>query len=98
MTPVMLEFQCKEEKVIHSTMDESKLPDTTPEEKALLIREALEEFRQDDPERAELVELKFFGGLTSQEVATRLGVTERTVERHWAFAKARLFQAINREL
>jgi FixJ family two-component response regulator len=35
--------------------------------------------------------MKFFGGLTNQEVAESLGITERTVERHWAYAKAWLF-------
>jgi RNA polymerase sigma factor (TIGR02999 family) len=79
-------------------MDEWDLADTTPEDKALLIHEALEGFRKEDPQKAKIVELKFFGGLTSQEVAEQLGVTERTVERHWAYAKAWLFQAIKKEL
>jgi RNA polymerase sigma factor (TIGR02999 family) len=79
-------------------MDEEDLAGTTPEEKVLLIQEALEAFRAEDPEKAKIVELKFFGGLTSREVAVRLGVTERTVERHWAYAKAWLFQAIEKEL
>jgi DNA-directed RNA polymerase specialized sigma24 family protein len=38
--------------------------------------------------------MKFFGGLTNLEVAETLGVTERTVERQWAFAKAWLFRSI----
>jgi RNA polymerase sigma factor (TIGR02999 family) len=79
-------------------MEEGDLAETTPEEKALLIHEALEGFRREDPEKAKIVELKFFGGLTSREVAVRLGVTERTVERHWAYARAWLFQAIDKEL
>jgi RNA polymerase sigma factor (TIGR02999 family) len=71
--------------------------ETTPEEKVLLIQDALQNFQKEDPEKAKIVEMKFFGGLTSQEIAERLGVTERTVERHWAYAKAWLFQAINKE-
>ena len=43
---------------------------------------------QDDPETARLVILKFFGGLTNKEVAKSLGVTERTMERQWTYAKA----------
>jgi RNA polymerase sigma factor (TIGR02999 family) len=66
----------------------------TPDEKVLLINEALEELRKEDPEKAHIVVMKFFGGLTNQEVAENLGVTERTVERQWAFAKAWLLETI----
>jgi DNA-directed RNA polymerase specialized sigma24 family protein len=43
------------------------------------------------------VALKFFGGLTNREIAEIQGVTERTVERQWAYAKACLFQMIQEE-
>lgn len=65
-----------------------------PEEKLLLIDEALERFREADPDKARIVVLKFFGGHTNQEVAHMMGVTERTVERQWAFAKAWLLENI----
>jgi RNA polymerase sigma factor (TIGR02999 family) len=71
-----------------------ELAATTPDEKILLIDEALEKLKTSDPEKAQVVVLKFFGGRTNQEVAETLGVTERTVERHWAYAKAWLFQTI----
>jgi RNA polymerase sigma factor (TIGR02999 family) len=79
-------------------IEEVEVAGSTPEEKLLLIDEALERFEKEDPEKAHLVLLKFFGGLTNQEVATRFGVTERTVERNWAFARARLFCMIRKEL
>jgi RNA polymerase sigma factor (TIGR02999 family) len=75
-------------------IDDVELAETTPEEKILLIDEAVERLQVDDPERARVVVLKFFGGFTNQEVAASMGVAERTVERHWAFAKAWLFQSI----
>jgi DNA-binding NarL/FixJ family response regulator len=40
------------------------------------------------------VTLKFFGGFTNREIAENLGVSERTVERHWAYAKASLLDMI----
>ncbi len=67
---------------------------TTPDEKVLLINDALERLQAQDPEKAQIVVLKFFGGRTNREVAESLAVTERTVERHWAYAKAWLFQNI----
>ncbi|HEX4343356.1 MAG TPA: sigma-70 family RNA polymerase sigma factor [Verrucomicrobiae bacterium] len=71
---------------------------TTPDDKVLLMDEALELLKAEDPEKARIVVLKFFGGLTNQEVAESLGVTERTVERQWAYAKAWLFQKIKAQL
>ena len=67
---------------------------TSPDDKVLLIDEALERLRVEDPEKARIVTLKFFGGLTNQEIAEHLKIGERTVERQWAFAKAWLVRTI----
>ena len=64
----------------------------SPDEMILLVDEAVERFNAQDPEKGRIVVMKFFGGLTNQEVAETLGVTERTVERQWAYAKAWLFR------
>jgi RNA polymerase sigma factor (TIGR02999 family) len=80
--------------VHHLDVDGLELAATSPDEKVLLINDALEELRERDPEKALVVVLKFFVGLTNQEVATSIGVTERTVERHWAYAKVWMFQNI----
>jgi RNA polymerase sigma factor (TIGR02999 family) len=66
----------------------------SPDEKVLLIHETLEEFEKEHPDKARVVVLKFFGGLTDREVAAELGVTERTVERYWAYSKAWLMSHI----
>jgi len=78
-------------------IDHLELAATTPDDKVLLIDDALERLQAEDPEKARIVVLKFFGGLTNQEVAENLGVAERTVERQWAFAKAWLFRSIHEQ-
>jgi RNA polymerase sigma factor (TIGR02999 family) len=79
-------------------IDEMHLAATPPDEKILLMNDALEELQAEDPEKARIVVLKFFGGLTNQEVAENLRVTERTVERQWAYAKAWLLQKIRTQV
>ncbi len=55
---------------------------------------ALTELAAQDPEKARLVELRFFGGLPMPEVAKILGVSLATAERHWAFARAWLREKV----
>jgi len=80
--------------LVKMDLAEINVAGATPSDKILMIDEALERLEAEDPEKARIVVLKFFGGLTNQEVAETLGTTERTIERHWAFAKAWLFRAI----
>lgn len=79
-------------------IDELDIAATTPDENVLLIEEALEWLEKENPEQARIVVMKFFGGLTNLEVAESLGVGERTVERNWACAKARIFRWIRHAL
>lgn len=69
----------------------------TPEGRLLRIDENLKKLEQQDPESARVVILKFFGGLTNREVAESLGVSERTVERQWAYARSTLLTMIRTE-
>lgn len=66
----------------------------SPEEKVLLIDEALEQLKEKDPEQARVVVLKFFMSHTNAEVAEMLSVSERTIERRWAYAKSWLYETI----
>lgn len=68
-----------------------------PDDKVLLVDEALEQLKRQDPEKAEIVMLKFFAGLTNEQAAEILNVNERTVRRQWEFAKAWLFDRIRGE-
>ena len=63
----------------------------------LALDEALHRLAQLDEEKARLVELKFFGGLTTEEVAFHLGKSTATIEREWAFARSWLYQAMSEE-
>jgi RNA polymerase sigma factor (TIGR02999 family) len=58
------------------------------------VNEALHELEAVDPELAELVEMRYFGGYTEVEIAELQGVTERTVRRRWDKARAWLFVAL----
>jgi RNA polymerase sigma factor (TIGR02999 family) len=73
------------------------LADASLEERVLLVDEMLKRLEDEEPDSVRLITLKFFGGLTNQEIAAMDGVTERTVERHWSYAKTLLFQMIREE-
>jgi RNA polymerase sigma factor (TIGR02999 family) len=71
-----------------------QLAEPLPSEDLLALDEALKELAQRDPQAAELVQLRFFAGLTQEQAAGVLGVSERTAERTWAYARAWLFEQI----
>lgn len=73
------------------------IADSTSDERLLLVDEMMDRLEKEDPESARVITLKFFGGLTNREIAAMDGVAERTIERQWAYAKARLFQMVREE-
>ena len=81
----------------HVSIEDVDVAQTEPDERILLIDEALTRLHATDPELARIVTLKFFGGLTNAEVAETLGVTERTIYNKWTFAKAWLLKNIREE-
>ena len=66
------------------------------DETLLLVEEALVLLAAHDPLKARLVELRFFAGLSLQEAAQALEVSLPTAKRYWAYARAWLFQEIER--
>jgi RNA polymerase sigma factor (TIGR02999 family) len=62
----------------------------TPEQ-ILALNEALDRFASTEPRKAELVTLRFFGGMTMPQAADALGVSVPTAERWWAFARSWLY-------
>jgi RNA polymerase sigma factor (TIGR02999 family) len=61
----------------------------------LALSDALERFAVHDARKAELVKLRFFAGLTHEQAARVLGISEPTAKRDWAYARAWLFREMN---
>ena len=60
----------------------------------IVLHEALDRLGAIDPRKSRIVELKFFGGLTTGEIAEVLQLSPATIERDWSFARAWLYDAI----
>ena len=70
------------------------IADALPDEKVLLVDEALERLEKEDPDTAQIVKLRFFGGLNNDEIAKITGINGRTVRRQWDYAKVWLFKCM----
>jgi RNA polymerase sigma factor (TIGR02999 family) len=66
----------------------------TDSETLLAINEALEKFALEEPQKAKLVELRYFVGMSIPEAAKALGVGEATAKRHWVYARAWLYEEL----
>jgi RNA polymerase sigma factor (TIGR02999 family) len=66
-----------------------------PSEDLLALDEALEQLAAEDAPKAELVKLRFFAGLSEAEAARCLGVSRATAARHWAYARAWLYDRLS---
>jgi len=71
--------------------------DQAPEE-LVELDEALERLSRESAEKAELVKLRFFAGLTMNQAAQVLGISISTADRHWAYARAWLYAALDGKL
>jgi len=77
-------------------LEDLDVPAATVDDRVLQVDENLRRLEQEDPESARIIVLKFFGGLTNKEVGKVLGVTERSVEHQWAYAKSALLELMRR--
>ena len=73
---------------IGEELNESRIAVAVPSEELLAVDEALAALAREDPEAAEVVQMRYFVGMTVPEIADALGLSPRTVARHWAFARA----------
>jgi len=67
------------------------------DDELLAVNEALEKFAAHDKQKAELVRLRYFVGLTTEEAASLLGISIPTADRWWNFSRAWLFEEIERQ-
>lgn len=83
--------------IVHIPVDDIDLPVVEPDTDLVALDRALEELAVEDSRKARVVELKFFGGLSMEEIAEALGISLRTVHNDWAFARAWLYRALTRD-
>jgi RNA polymerase sigma factor (TIGR02999 family) len=76
---------------LDSQLDVTEDPNTN----LLALDEALGQLESEEPEAAKVVKLRYFASLTIEETALALGLSVRTVNRHWAFARAWLHDRLN---
>jgi RNA polymerase sigma factor (TIGR02999 family) len=79
------------------SLDEAALVTGKQSEELLALDEALERLGVQDPRKSQIVELRYFGGLTVEETAEFLKLSHRTVKREWRMAKAWLYRALSGE-
>jgi len=77
-------------------LDDADLAIEGPSEDLLALDRALDKLVDADPEAAELVKLRYFGGLTLKQIAQIRGVTRRTVVNHWTYARTWLHREMTR--
>jgi RNA polymerase sigma factor (TIGR02999 family) len=101
MRHILVERARRKERVRHGgelervPLEDIDIAAPAEDEQLLRVNEALEELARKAPEKAEVVNLRFFAGLDEKEIAETLGLSPRTVERYWAYAKAWLFDRIS---
>ena len=78
------------------SLDESAVLAPESDRSILALDDALTAFSQVAPRQAKVVELRYFGGLTEEEIAAVLKISLRTVERDWGLAKAWLLRELSR--
>jgi len=66
-----------------------------PSNRLLALDEALDRLAEAEPQKAELVKLRFFAGLTLEQAADAIGVSRATATRHWTYARAWLYDAVS---
>jgi RNA polymerase sigma-70 factor, ECF subfamily len=80
--------------VVHVPVEEVDVADEAPDADLEALDRAIADLAARDARKAQVVELRFFGGLSMEDIAQTLGVSLRTVHNDWAFARAWLYRAV----
>jgi RNA polymerase sigma factor (TIGR02999 family) len=76
-------------------LDGVDLPKAAPTEDILALDEALTRLAAEDPTKAELVKLRYFGGLSVEDAGRVLGISRATADRYWAYARVWLYTELS---
>ena len=76
-------------------LDGVDVPEAAPSVDILAVDEALSRLAAEDPVKAELVKLRYFGGLSVEDAARVLGISRATADRYWAYARVWLYSELN---
>jgi RNA polymerase sigma factor (TIGR02999 family) len=82
-------------RIEHVNIDDMDLAAAAEDSPVLKVNAALEKFAVDEPQKAELVKLRYFAGLTLEEAAQVLEIAEPTARRWWAYARACLLKEMS---
>lgn len=101
MRRILVEKARRKQRVKHGgehyrvELDDERVVCAVPSDQMLALDEALERFEQEEPEKAQLVKLRFFAGLSIEEAAEALGISRATAARYWTYARAWLHDAVS---
>jgi RNA polymerase sigma factor (TIGR02999 family) len=84
--------------LVGEELHESRIAMSVPSEELLAVNDALATLALEDPQAVEVVRMRYFVGMTVPEIAAALDLAPRTVDRHWAFARAWLKRTIRTSL
>ena len=84
--------------LVGDELHESRIALPVPSEELLAVNDALATLALEEPQAAEVVQMRYFVGMSIPEIAAALDLAPRTVDRHWAFARAWLKRKIRASL
>jgi len=104
MQQILIDIARRKQRLKHGAnrvgdeLHESRIAMSVPSEDLLAVNDALAALTLEDPQAAEVVRMRYFVGMTVPEIAVALDLAPRTVDRHWAFARAWLKRTIRASL